>query len=314
MELPAELSPLGYTPLRTAFTSGGEARQLSVRSPSDLLQPQCTRARSADTFVDAAPSEAEQLDWLEALTEHIRAYWLQGESSREGQKPLRLAHCFRAMAEARASSSNAGPTSPTSVSHDSPVASRSPFSRARASLRPGLGPRPEELAALAASPARSDAAALLACDVVQDAVDSQTAELVSLNALWRDVVTAKDACLAEAAVNADRLAADLAAERELVRACKSQVRTAEDAATAQRMRAEIALLAAEDERARLLAALWRKEASVRHFQGLARRAFAQLNALEAAQAASVPHRSTQAEGRSRDVRLSHWRGGSRRDG
>jgi hypothetical protein len=55
---------------------------------------------------------------------------------------------------------------------------------------------------------------------------------------------------------------------------------------AQRARAERTAMRAEEERMTLLDALGRKESSVRHFQALARRAFAQVTAAEDALAAA----------------------------
>jgi len=67
---------------------------------------------------------------------------------------------------------------------------------------------------------------------------------------------------------------------------------------AQRARAERTAMRAEEERMTLLDALGRKESSVRHFQALARRAFAQVTAAEDALAAAL-RPALKAEGRSK---------------
>ena len=268
--------------------------------------------RRGKTVVFGAVNEVERTAWLDALA-HACA------STADLGSP----------GPATPQTSRPGPASPTP----------GPPTPPRSSARAALGPRPDELAALAASPARSnDAAPRDTADM--SLIDESTAELVALNAVWRDIVAAKDDALAAAAVGAASAAAaaeaaataaaeaaqsaaaaaaaesaeatakaqqEIAALTAALAAAEEAARASEEAACTQRVRAERTALRAEEERSSLLAAIRRRDAAVRHFQGLSRRAFAQLAAGEAALAAARLGTDTEVRIRS-SSRTSWWAG------
>lgn len=137
--------------------------------------------RKGRSWLFGCDSEAASLAWLEALSEAARGHWLS-----------------QARAQASPPASPAWASSPATTGQSGLSGPASPLS----ALKAGLGPRQDELAALAASPAREGEAAQR--DVIGlAALDESTADMVALNAVWRDIVTAKDAALAEAAAQAE---------------------------------------------------------------------------------------------------------------